>query len=85
MNTKAQLLWMHPEEEGGAQQRRKPFPDIWEAASTPESTHLLQRVQSQLWGFTTGTDVGEHCPPPSRVWGLPLHLLRVQDPCPRWC
>lgn len=51
---------MHPEEEGGAQQRRKPFPDIWEAASTPESTHLLQRVQSQLWGFTMGTDVGEH-------------------------
>lgn len=84
MNAKAQLLWMPPEEEGGTQQRRKPLPDSWEAMSTPESPRLLQRVQSQMWGFTMGTNICEHCCPPPGV-GAPPHLLRVQDPCPRWC
>ena len=53
---------MRPEEEGEAQQRRKPLPDSWEAASTPESLRLLQQMQNQMCGFTTGTDTCECCP-----------------------
>lgn len=53
MNTKAQLLDAPRGRKAGPSREGSPFPDIWEAASTPESTHLLQRVQSQLWGFTT--------------------------------
>lgn len=93
MNAKAQLLWMRPEEEGEAQQRRKPLPDSWEAASTPESPRLLQQMQSQMWGFTTGTDICERCPcllgirapasPPQSAGPLPLLVLKPSSPWDR--